>query len=137
MGRYKNYYGQIMGVLKMACQDDPGANVVAVCLEGGPVTRVESANMGEIVSKVNVFGGVNASIEIQYLTFEQFKLECEEYESRPRCILRVVGHSFFSFLVFCHAAAHNKRHAAERRERGSSCVTFVSKDGASRESSCS
>ena len=36
---------QVQGNLKAACMRDAMASCVAVCLEGGPVSRVEARNM--------------------------------------------------------------------------------------------
>ena len=52
---------QVQGALKLACQhhaaSHPGVfKAVAVVVEGGPVSRVESHYMDEIVSGVKVFG---------------------------------------------------------------------------------
>ena len=37
--------------------------------------------MDEIVEKVNVYGGMSSKIEVQRMTFEEFKTECEEHDS--------------------------------------------------------
>ena len=42
---YKSYSGQVQGALKAACMRDGAGSCVAVCLDGGPVSRVESRNM--------------------------------------------------------------------------------------------
>ena len=47
-------------------------NCFAVCIEGGPVTRVEHMMMEEIVSSVRVKGMSNLSVVVKRLSFEQF-----------------------------------------------------------------
>ena len=53
---YFNYRGKVQGALAQACQASPKGECVAVCVEGGPVTRVEHLMMDEIVQNVRIRG---------------------------------------------------------------------------------
>ena len=62
----------------VAIDNDTGTrsiNCCAVCVEGGPVTRVENIMMHDIVSNVNVKGMRNLRVVVKTLTFEALKHE--------------------------------------------------------------
>ena len=73
-----------MGAIKLGCQADLDGRVVAVCIEGGPVSRVESAMMDDIVSKVSVFGGQAVNVEIKRCTFEEYEAQWVEHDTTVR-----------------------------------------------------
>ena len=56
-------------------KDASNFNCLAVCVEGGPVTRVENIMMHDIVSNVNVKGMRNLRVVVKTLTFEALKHE--------------------------------------------------------------
>ena len=65
---------QVQGSLSAACQANHNGECVAVCVEGGPVTRVEHLLMDKIVQNVHI-RGKEANITIKRLTFEQLRQE--------------------------------------------------------------
>lgn len=76
--------GKVEGNLQAACQQNIFGTCVAVCIEGGPITRVESANMDEIVTNVNVRGR-HTEVEVKRLTFAQLMQEAEDHEASAEC----------------------------------------------------
>ena len=73
-----------MGAIKLGCQADIDGRVVAVVIEGGPVSRVESVMMDDIVSKVSVFGGHAVNVEIRRCTFEEYEAQWTEHDTTVR-----------------------------------------------------
>ena len=67
-----------MGAIKLGCQADIDGRVVAV---GGPVSRVESVMMDDIVSKVSVFGGHAVNVEIRRCMFEEYEAQWIEHDT--------------------------------------------------------
>ena len=65
---------QVQGNLAAACQASPSGECVAVCIEGGPVTRIEHLLMDEIVKGVHVRGKV-AKVTVKRLTFDALRAE--------------------------------------------------------------
>ena len=67
---------------------------VAVCVEGGPVTRAEHLLMGEIIKHVHVRGkdGTDdiegANIEIKYFTFDDLRAELSPYHAKEPAVRR-------------------------------------------------
>ena len=53
---------QVQGALAQACQASTNGDCVAVCVEGGPVTRVEHLLMDAIVKNVHVRGKDDVSV---------------------------------------------------------------------------
>ena len=69
--------GKVAGALQTACQDNPvhnpceeNPNCVAVCIDGGPVSRVESLMMDEIVGSVRIMDREGKRRET-YITIER------------------------------------------------------------------
>ena len=71
--------------MEEACEDTP--NCVAVCVEGGPVSRVEEYMMDEIVRNVHVMGAggtrLNVHIAVKRVTFEELQREVREVLKPP------------------------------------------------------
>ena len=81
--------GKVEGALQATCQDHPmeeacedTPNCVAVCVEGGPVSRVEEYMMDEIVRNVHVMGAggtrLKVHIAVKRVTFEELQREVRE-----------------------------------------------------------
>ena len=62
----------MQGALQAAAQDTQFGKCVAVCVEGGPVTRVEHRMMEGIVKNVHVYGK-ETSVEVKFFTFQELK----------------------------------------------------------------
>ena len=66
---------------------------IAQCIEGGPITRVESETMDKIVSGVTLYGDKKNDesdsahgdrITVERLTWQEFKAQWHEYEDAQR-----------------------------------------------------
>ena len=73
----------MQGALAQACQASTNGDCVAVCVEGGPVTRVEHLLMDAIVKNVHVRGtdgvSVSAKIEVKRVTFDELRHEISPF----------------------------------------------------------
>jgi len=49
---FENYGGKVQGAIEQACQSSPSCACYAICVEGGPMSRVEATMMGAIVEGV-------------------------------------------------------------------------------------
>ena len=69
-----------MGRLKQAASDHPSNKVKAICIIGGPITRVEERQMQNIVDNVGGDYGSSSKprIDVYKWELDRFKLECEE-----------------------------------------------------------
>lgn len=76
---FANYSGKVQGSLQSACQDSPNGVCVAVCIKGGPVTRVECKAMPGIVQNVRIRGERGAmretGVHIKVYEYEALKNE--------------------------------------------------------------
>ena len=54
--------GKVQGALQAACQRSPNGMCYAICVDGGPVSRVESILMDVICSNVHVYGMVHPQV---------------------------------------------------------------------------
>ena len=79
---FSNYKGKVEGCLAAACQANPNGECVAICVEGGPVTRIEHLVMKEIVSNVRV-RGMEVKVKIKFCTFRQLRGELASYYAGP------------------------------------------------------
>ena len=59
--------------------DTRSVNCCAICVEGGPVTRVENIMMHEIVSNVNVKGVRNLRMVVKTFTFDELKSQIDAH----------------------------------------------------------
>ena len=66
-------------------KDASNFNCLAVCVEGGPVTRVENIMMHEIVSNVNVKGVRNLRMVVKTFTFDELKSQINAHRGAQPC----------------------------------------------------
>ena len=75
---FSSYAGKVQGTLQTLCQESTHGTCIAVCVEGGPLSRVESLLMKGIVANVHV-RGMRTRVKIKRLKFLELQLEVERY----------------------------------------------------------
>ena len=72
---FNSFTGKVQGALQAACQQSPTHKCTAVCVHGGPVSRVELSKMPDIIKNVHVRGQdgadiINALRDIEIVEFD-------------------------------------------------------------------
>ena len=104
---YTKYEGLVIGALKNACAESPTGTAIALCIEGGPITRVESETMDKIVGQVSFYQdkgktdqAIAARVIVERCTWEEFQQSWVAYEE-------TVHDPFGKFTGVCHSIAIN------------------------------
>ena len=99
---YTKYEGLVIGALKNACAESPTGTAIAVCIEGGPITRVESEMMDRIVGQVSFYQdkgksgeATTARVIVERCTWEEFQQSWVAYDE-------TVHDPFGKFTGVCH-----------------------------------